>query len=99
MVDNIIRPLFIGGARACRRSCSCSRSSRVRVYGFPRIFLAPVILAALLSFVDMYRERYASPGGIVLIQPPAPTWDASRTDATPPGQDAAGRPAARIASA
>jgi predicted PurR-regulated permease PerM len=73
MVDNIIRPLFIGGrARLPTFLLLFTILGGMSVYGFLGIFLAPVILAALLSFVDMYRELYASPGGIVLIQPPAP---------------------------
>ena len=72
MVDNIIRPLFIGGrARLPTFLLLFTILGGMSVYGFLGIFLAPVILAALLSFVDMYRELYASPGGIVLIQPPA----------------------------
>jgi predicted PurR-regulated permease PerM len=73
MVDNIIRPLFIGGrARLPTFLLLFTILGGMSVYGFLGIFLAPVILAALLSFVDMYRELYASPGGIVRIQPPAP---------------------------
>jgi len=74
MVDNIIRPLFIGGrARLPTFLLLFTILGGMSVYGFLGIFLAPVILAALLSFVDMYRELYASPGGIVLVQPPSPT--------------------------
>jgi predicted PurR-regulated permease PerM len=72
MVDNIIRPLFIGGrARLPTFLLLFTILGGMSVYGFLGIFLAPVILAALLSFVDMYREIYASPGGIVLVEPQA----------------------------
>ena len=30
----------------------------LQVYGFLGVFLAPVALAVLLSFLDIYRERY-----------------------------------------
>jgi predicted PurR-regulated permease PerM len=72
MVDNIIRPLFIGGrARLPTFLLLFTILGGMSVYGFLGIFLAPVILATLLSFVDMYREIYASPGGIVLVGPKA----------------------------
>jgi predicted PurR-regulated permease PerM len=72
MVDNIIRPLFIGGrARLPTFLLLFTILGGMSVYGFLGIFLAPVILAALLSFVDMYRELYASPGPIVFVEPPA----------------------------
>ena len=33
----------------------------LQVYGFLGVFLAPVILATLLAFTDIYREIYAGP--------------------------------------
>jgi predicted PurR-regulated permease PerM len=70
MVDNIIRPLFIGGrARLPTFLLLFTILGGMSVYGFLGVFLAPVILAALLSFIDIYRELYATPK-VVLVEPP-----------------------------
>ena len=70
MVDNIIRPLFIGGrARLPTFLLLFAILGGMSVYGFLGIFLAPVILAALLSFIDIYRELYAKPD-VILVEPP-----------------------------
>jgi predicted PurR-regulated permease PerM len=72
MVDNIIRPLFIGGrARLPTFLLLFTILGGMSVYGFLGIFLAPVILAALLSFVDMYRELYAG-ADLRVVGPTAP---------------------------
>ncbi len=72
MVDNIIRPLFIGGrARLPTFLLLFAILGGMSVYGFLGVFLAPVILAALLSFVDIYREMYAAPTPApVAVEPP-----------------------------
>ncbi len=71
MVDNIVRPLFIGGrARLPTFLLLFAILGGMTVYGFLGIFLAPVILAALLSFVDIYRDMYATPK-LVVVEPPA----------------------------
>jgi len=70
-VDNIIRPLFIGGrARLPTFLLLFAILGGMSVYGFLGIFLAPVILAALLSFIDIYRELYVVPK-LSLVEPPA----------------------------
>jgi predicted PurR-regulated permease PerM len=70
MVDNIIRPLFIGGrARLPTFLLLFTILGGMSVYGFLGVFLAPVILAALLSFIDIYRELYAT-RKVVLVEPP-----------------------------
>jgi predicted PurR-regulated permease PerM len=70
-VDNVIRPLFIGGrARLPTFLLLFAILGGMSVYGFLGIFLAPVILAALLSFIDIYRELYVAPK-ISLVEPPA----------------------------
>jgi predicted PurR-regulated permease PerM len=33
----------------------------LQVYGFLGIFVAPVVVAVLLAFVDIYRETYVNP--------------------------------------
>ena len=72
MVDNIIRPLFIGGrARLPTFLLLFAILGGMSVYGFLGIFLAPVILAALLSFIDIYREIYSRPD-LALVEPPPP---------------------------
>jgi predicted PurR-regulated permease PerM len=72
MVDNIIRPLFIGGrARLPTFLLLFTILGGMAVYGFLGLFLAPVMLAALLSFVDMYRELYVAPAEVSGPPPPA----------------------------
>ena len=59
MVDNVIRPLFIGGrARLPTFLLLFSIIGGLQVYGFLGIFVAPVMVALLLSFVQIYRELY-----------------------------------------
>ena len=69
--DNVIKPLFIGGrARLPTFLLLFAHPRRPQVYGFLGVFLAPVILATLLSFIDIYRELYGA------TAPPAPSVDA-----------------------
>ena len=73
MVDNFIRPLIIGGrARLPTFLLLFAILGGMSVYGFLGVFLAPVILAALLSFLDIYRDLYATP---VTAEAPAPPAD------------------------
>jgi len=66
--DNVIRPLIIGGrARLPTFLLLFAILGGMSVYGFLGVFLAPVILAALLSFLDIYRDLYAATPA-----PPAP---------------------------
>jgi predicted PurR-regulated permease PerM len=58
-VDNFIKPLFIGGrAKLPTLLLLFSILGGLQAYGFMGIFLAPVVLALLLAFVDIYRELY-----------------------------------------
>ena len=64
--DNLIKPLFIGGrARLPTLLLLFSIIGGLQVYGFMGIFLAPVILALLLSFVDIYSELYHTTPAVV----------------------------------
>jgi predicted PurR-regulated permease PerM len=59
-VDNFIKTLVIGGrARLPTFLLLFTLLGGLKVYGFLGIFLAPVILAILLTFTDIYRELYA----------------------------------------
>jgi predicted PurR-regulated permease PerM len=58
-VDNIIKPVFIGGAaKLPTLPLVFSILGGISVYGFLGIFLGPVVLALLLSFLEIYREDY-----------------------------------------
>jgi predicted PurR-regulated permease PerM len=62
MVDNLIKPLFIGGrAKLPTFLLLFAMFGALVSYGFMGIFVAPVLLALLLSFVDIYRELYLPP--------------------------------------
>lgn len=59
MVDNFIKPLFIGGqARLPTFPLLIAILGGLSVYGFLGVFVGPVILAILLTFLDIYREDY-----------------------------------------
>jgi predicted PurR-regulated permease PerM len=61
-IDNVIKTLIIGGrARLPTFLLLFALLGGLNVYGFLGIFLAPVILALLLAFTDIYRELYAVP--------------------------------------
>jgi predicted PurR-regulated permease PerM len=67
MVDNLLRPLLIGGrARLPTFLLLFSILGGVSVYGFVGVFVAPVIVAALLSFVDIYRDLYVEPSIVIV---------------------------------
>ncbi len=67
MVDNLIRPLLIGGrAQLPTFLLLFSILGGLSVYGFLGVFLAPVVVAALLSFVEIYRDLYTSPAILVV---------------------------------
>lgn len=60
--DNFVKTLVIGGrARLPTFLLLFALLGGLSVYGFLGVFLAPVILAILLTFTDIYRELYASP--------------------------------------
>src|SRR5206468_12117528 len=60
--DNWIKPLFIGGrAKLPTFFLLFAILGGLQVYGFVGVFLGPVILAILFSFVEIYREQYRPP--------------------------------------
>jgi predicted PurR-regulated permease PerM len=70
MADNVIRPLIIGGrARLPTFLLLFAILGGMNVYGFLGVFLAPVMLAALLSFLDIYRDLYAAPAAAAARAP------------------------------
>jgi hypothetical protein len=76
--DNWIKPIFIGGARSCPTSLLLiALLGGLQVYGFLGVFLGPVILALLLTFVAIYRDLYVARP---LIQP-ACRWSRRRAGA------------------
>jgi len=59
-VDNFVRPLVIGkSVEMPTLLLIFALLGGLQVYGFLGIFLAPVVLAVLMTFLDIYRERYA----------------------------------------
>ncbi len=64
--DNWIKPLFIGGrAKLPTFLLLMSILGGLQVYGFLGVFLGPVVLAILFTFVGIYREEYPS----VVVEP------------------------------
>jgi predicted PurR-regulated permease PerM len=69
MVDNVIRPLFIGGrARLPTFLLLFTIIGGLQIYGFLGIFVAPVMVALLLSFVQIYRELYPLGGPTIHLE-------------------------------
>jgi predicted PurR-regulated permease PerM len=69
-VDNLIKPLFIGGqARLPTFPLLLAILGGLVVYGFLGVFVGPVILAILLSFLDIYREEYHAEPAVVTPAP------------------------------
>jgi predicted PurR-regulated permease PerM len=61
-VDNVIRPLIIGGRTQIPTVfLFFGILGGVQVYGLLGIFLGPVLIAILVAFVRIYREEYATP--------------------------------------
>src|SRR4029450_34163 len=61
-IDNVIKTLILGARpRLPTFLLLFALLGGLNVYGFLGIFLAPVILALLLAFTDIYRELYAAP--------------------------------------
>ncbi len=58
-VDNFVRPLVIGGRVEMPTVLLLFvLIGGLQVYGFLGIFVAPVVVAVLLAFVEIYREHY-----------------------------------------
>jgi predicted PurR-regulated permease PerM len=72
--DNWIKPIFIGGrAKLPTSLLLIALLGGLQVYGFLGVFLGPVILALLLTFVAIYRDLYVAPPRIqpaVPVEPP-----------------------------
>jgi predicted PurR-regulated permease PerM len=68
--DNWIKPLIIAGrARLPTFLLLLSILGGLKVYGFLGVFLGPVVLAILFTFVEIYREEYAQ-ANLVTPAPP-----------------------------
>ena len=66
-VDNVLRPLLIGhGAKLPVLLLFFSIIGGLGAYGLIGLFLGPILLAILLSAIQIYREDY-------LTEPPPPT--------------------------
>jgi predicted PurR-regulated permease PerM len=60
-VDNFVRPLLIGGRVEIPTFLLLfALLGGLQVYGFLGIFIAPVVVALLLAFVEIYREHYVA---------------------------------------
>ena len=71
--DNLVKPLVIGGrANLPTFLLLLSILGGLQVYGFLGVFLGPVVLAILFTFVDIYRVEYtATPVQLPTGEPPA----------------------------
>jgi len=68
--DNWIKPLFIAGrANLPTFLLLIAILGGLQVYGFLGVFLGPVILAILFSFVEIYREEYREPAVVLPAEP------------------------------
>lgn len=62
MVDNLLRPLLIGGrAEIPTLFLFFGMLGGLQAYGFLGIFLAPAVIAILVAFLKIYREQYSTP--------------------------------------
>jgi predicted PurR-regulated permease PerM len=60
MVDNFLKPLLIGqGAQLPTLFLFFSILGGLAAYGFIGIFLGPILLAILLTAIQIYREEYS----------------------------------------
>lgn len=60
-VDNVIRPLFIGGRTNIPTIfLFFGILGGLRAYGFLGVFLAPAVMAMLVAFVGIFREEYTA---------------------------------------
>lgn len=59
-VDNVIRPLIIGGrTKLPTLFLFFGILGGLQAYGFLGLFLGPVVLAIIVAFVNIYKEEYA----------------------------------------
>jgi predicted PurR-regulated permease PerM len=74
-VDNFIKPLVIGGrAKLPTFLLLFALLGGLKVYGFLGVFLGPVILAILFSFLEIYRVEYHEPP-LTIVPPQAPPFE------------------------
>jgi predicted PurR-regulated permease PerM len=70
MVDNLIRPLFIGGkAQLPTFLLLFAIIGGLQLYGLIGVFLAPVMLALVLSFAQIYRDLYHIGTRTIIAEP------------------------------
>jgi predicted PurR-regulated permease PerM len=71
--DNWIKPLFIAGrARLPPFLLLISIIGGLQVYGFLGVFLGPVVVAILFTFIEIYHEEYREPPATALPAPVPP---------------------------
>jgi predicted PurR-regulated permease PerM len=62
MVDNVLRPLLIGGrARLPTVFLFFGMLGGLEIYGVLGLFLGPVLLSIVVAFVKIYQEQYTGP--------------------------------------
>ena len=71
MVDNIIRPLVIGSrTRLPTIFLFFGMLGGIQAYGVLGIFLGPVLLSIVVSFIQIYESQYARPDPRLPLPPP-----------------------------
>ncbi len=72
LADNVLRPVLIGGRTHLPTIfLFFGILGGVEAYGFLGIFLGPMLLAAVIAFVQIYKEEYA-PAEPAPVSPPVP---------------------------
>jgi predicted PurR-regulated permease PerM len=65
-VDNLIKPLIIGGrANLPTFPLLIALLGGISVYGMLGVFVGPVLLAILFSFIQIYQEQYQRPAAVI----------------------------------
>jgi predicted PurR-regulated permease PerM len=72
VVDNVLRPLVIGGRTSLPTIfLFFGMLGGVEAYGILGVFLGPVLLSIVLSFIQIYQDQYATPEPRVVSVPPS----------------------------
>jgi predicted PurR-regulated permease PerM len=67
LVDNVLKPLFIGhGTQLPTLFLFFSILGGLAAYGFIGMFLGPILLAILLTAIHIYEEEYQTKGPVIL---------------------------------
>ncbi len=67
LVDNVLKPLFIGhGTQLPTLFLFFSILGGLAAYGFIGMFLGPILLAVLLTAIHIYEEEYQTKGPVIL---------------------------------